>query len=183
MNAAEKKVAQYLREAHAGEQALIGELRAQLEMTPRGSYRTALEEHLSQTRDHAARVGERLRELGDARSPLAFVVDTVGAVAGQALALGRAPLELLLGSGGEDQVLRNARVAYAAEALEIATYTAIERLAGAVGDGETATLAASIRADEERMLERLLREIPKLTDAVVRAEARADPSFDVQSTI
>ena len=38
-----------------------------------------------------------------------------------------------------------------------------------------AKLAASILADEEQMLERILREIPKLTDAVVRAEVEGKP--------
>ena len=89
-------------------------------------------------------------------------------VIGQALALAKTPLDLLRGSGGEEKVLKNAKDACATEALEIATYTALERLARSVGDDETAKLAASIRADEERMLERLLRELPKLTDAVVR---------------
>jgi rubrerythrin len=103
-------------------------------------------------------------------------------VIGQALALGKTPLDLLRGSGGEEKVLKNAKDACATEALEIATYTAIERLAGAVGDEETAKLAASIRADEEKMLERVLREIPKLTDAVVRAEVKGDPSYDVTTT-
>ena len=77
-------------------------------------------------------------------------------------------------------MLKNAKDASASEALEIATYTAIERLARAVGDDQTAELAASIRADEEKMLERVLREIPKLTDAVVRAEVKGDPSFEVE---
>ena len=79
-------------------------------------------------------------------------------------------------------MLKNAKDACASEALEIATYTAIERLARAVGDDETAALAASIRTDEEKMLERVLREIPKLTDAVVRAEVKGDPSYDVTKT-
>ena len=103
-------------------------------------------------------------------------------VVGQALALGKAPFDLLRGSGGEEKVLKNAKDASASEALEIATYTAIERLAAAVGDDETATLAASIRADEEKMLERVLREIPKLTDAVVRADVEGKPSFDASTT-
>jgi len=46
----------------------------------------------------------------------------------------------------------------------------------------TAKLAASICADEEKMLQRVLREIPKLTDAVVRAEVEGNPSFDVTKT-
>jgi ferritin-like metal-binding protein YciE len=69
---------------------------------------------------------------------------------GQALALGKTPFDLLRGSGGEEKVLKYAKVACASEALEIATYTAIERLASSVGDHETAQLAASILADEER---------------------------------
>ncbi len=60
-------------------------------------------------------------------------------------------------------MLKNAKDACATGALEIATYTALERLDRSVGDAQTATLATSIRADEEKMLQRILREIPKLT--------------------
>ena len=182
MNASEKKVMQYLGEAQASEQALTRVLQSQIAMTPRGAYRTALEQHLRQTRDHAARVGERRRELGQGGNPLTAAAGVVESVVGQALALGKAPLDLLRGSGGEEKVLKNAKDAYASEALEIATYTAIEHLATAVGDDKTATLAASIRADEEKMLQRVLREIPKLTDAVVRADVRGNPSFDATKT-
>ena len=98
------------------------------------------------------------------------------------LALGKTPFDLLRGSGGEEKVLKNAKDACASEGLEIATYTAIERLARSVGDDETAELAASIRADEEKMLERLVREIPKLTEAVVRADVKGERSYDVTAT-
>jgi ferritin-like metal-binding protein YciE len=182
MNASQKKVLQYLGEAQASEHALVRVLQSQIAMTPRGAYRTALEQHLRQTREHAARVAERRRELGQGGNPLTAAVGVAGSVVGQALALGKTPFDLLRGSGGEEKVLKNAKDAYASEALEIATYTAIERLASAVGDDETATLAVSIRADEEKMLERVLREIPKLTDAVVRADVKGTPSFDVTKT-
>ena len=66
--------------------------------------------------------------------------------------------------------------------MEIATYTALERLAASVGDDTTARLAASIRADEEPMLARLLRDIPKLVEAVVGAELRGEPSYRVADT-
>ena len=69
----------------------------------------------------------------------------------------------LRGSGGHEKVLKNAKDAAATEALEIATYTSIERLAKVAGDDKTAQLAASILADEEKMLARILREIPQLT--------------------
>src|SRR5688500_14653628 len=182
MNASRKKVLQYLGEAQATEQALVRVLQSQIAMTPRGAYRTALEQHLRQTREHADSVGERRRELGKGANPLTAAVGVVESVVGQALALGKTPFDLLRGSGGEEKVLKNAKDACATEALEIATYTAIERLADAVGDDRTAKLAASIRADEEKMLARVMREIPKLTDAVVRAEVKGDPSFKVATT-
>jgi ferritin-like metal-binding protein YciE len=182
MNASKTKVVQYLGEAQASENALVRVLQSQIAMTPRGGYRTALEQHLRQTQDHAGRVGERRRELGQGGNPVTAVVGVVESVVGQALAFGKTPFDLLRGSGGEEKVLKNAKDACASEALEIATYTAIERLAQAVGDDETARLAASIRADEEKMLERVLREIPKLTDAVVRADVKGNPSYDVTKT-
>ena len=182
MNASQKKVVQYLGEAQATEDALVRVLQAQIAMTPRGGYRTALEQHLGQTRGHAARVGQRRRELGDGSNPLTAALGAVGSVFGQVLALGKTPFDLLRGSGGEEKLLKNAKDASASEALEIATYTAIERLARAVGDDETAGLAVSIRSDEEKMLERVLREIPRLTEAVVRAEVKGDPSFELSTT-
>jgi hypothetical protein len=103
-------------------------------------------------------------------------------VLSQAFALSKTPLDLLRGSGGEEKVLKNAKDAAATEALEIATYTALERLAQGVGDDTTAKLAASIRADEERMLETIMREIPKLTEAVVGSDVRGKGSYDVSKT-
>jgi ferritin-like metal-binding protein YciE len=182
MNSAEQKLVQYLNEAQATEQALIRVLQSQIAMTPRGSYRSGLEKHLVETRDHADRVGLRLEALGQGSNPLLAAVGLAQSVVGQVLALGKTPFDLLRGSGGEEKVLKNAKDACATEALEIATYTALERLARSVGDDETARLAASIRGDEEKMLERILREIPKLTEAVVGADVEGRPSHDLTTT-
>ena len=182
MNPDTQKVVQYLNEAHASEVALVRVLQSQIAMTPRGDYRSALETHLSETRDHARRVEKRLGELGEGWNPVQAVVGAAETVIGQALALTKTPIDLLRGSGGEEKILKNAKDASATEALEIATYTAIERLAQRTGDEKTAKLAASIRADEETMLARVLREIPKLTDAVVGAEVDGEPSYDISET-
>ncbi len=182
MNADQNKVLQYLDEAQAHEQALTRVLQSQIAMTPSGSYRSLLETHLNETRRHADRVAKRSKALGQSSNPLVAAVGAIQSVAGQALALGKTPFDLVRGSGGEEKVLKNAKDACATEALEIATYTAIERLAEKVGDDETAKLAASIRAEEQKMLDRVLREIPKLTDAVVRAEVNGDSSYDVTTT-
>ena len=53
MSRSEQKVVQYLNEAHASEVALVRVLQSQIAMTPRGTYRTALETHLGETRSHA----------------------------------------------------------------------------------------------------------------------------------
>jgi ferritin-like metal-binding protein YciE len=182
MNADQQKVVQYLNEAEANERALVRVLQSQIAMTPRGPYRSALETHLDETRGHADRVATRRRDLGQGGNPLGAVVGAVESAVGQAFALTKTPFDLVRGSGGEEKVLKNAKDACASEALEIATYTAIERLAQRLGDDETARLAASIRGDEEKMLERIVREIPKLTDAVVGADVEGDPSYDVTTT-
>ena len=176
MNREQQKIVQYLEEAEATERALIRVLQSQIAMTPRGSYRNAVETHLGETRDHADRVGRRLQQLGHGGNPLMAALGFAETVAGQAIALTKTPFDLLRGTGGAEKVLKNAKDTSATEALEIATYTAIERLARDVGDDETAELAASIRDDEERMLERVVREIPKLTDAVLGG------SFDATKT-
>jgi ferritin-like metal-binding protein YciE len=182
MSASQQKIVQYLGEAKATEHALVRVLQSQIAMTPSGSYRSALEKHLSETRRHAERVGDRLESLRHGSNPLTAVIGFWEDALGQALAFSKTPFDLLRGSGGEEKILKNAKDACATEALEIATYTAIERLARSVGDDETADLAQRILAEEEKMLQRVLREIPKLTDAVVRAEVKGNPSYDITTT-
>ena len=182
MSKSEQKVVQYLGEAHASEVGLVSVLRSQIAMTPRGSYRDGLEKHLGETQAHARRIQQRLGELGQGRNPVQVVVGFAEALIGQSVALSKTPFDLLRGSGGEEKVLKNAKDAYATKALEIATYTALERLAIRVGDEQTAKLAASIRGDEERMLGRIMREIPKLTDAVLGADVEGKPSYDITKT-
>ncbi len=182
MNKSEQKVVQYLNEAHASEVGLVSVLQSQVAMTPRGSYRDGLERHLDETREHAQRVQQRLGELGRGGNPLQVLLGFGEGLISQALALSKTPFDLLRGSGGEEKVLKNAKDAAASEALEIATYTALERLAARVGDERTVKLATSIRGDEERMLERIMREIPKLTDAVVGSEVRGNGSYDITKT-
>ena len=182
MTKSEQKVVQYLGEAHASEVGLASVLRSQIAITPRGSYRDGLEQHLGETQEHARRVRNRSGELGQGRNPVQVFVGFAETLISQSLALSKTPFDLLRGSGSEEKVLKNAKDACATEALEIATYTALERLATTVGDERTAKLAASIRGDEERMLERIMREIPKLTDAVIGADVEGKPSYDVTKT-
>ena len=178
----QQKIVQYLNEAHGAELALVRQLQAQIAMTPKGQYRTGLETHLQETRRHAERLEGRLAELGQGNNPLQVGLGALESLVGQALALTKTPFDLVRGIGGEEKVLKNAKDSCAAEALEIATYTAIARLAHSAGDAKTKRLAQSILRDEQRMLDRLLTEIPRLTDAVARAEFDGDGSYDVTET-
>jgi ferritin-like metal-binding protein YciE len=178
----EQKIVQYLNEAHGAELALVRQLQAQIAMTPRGQYRDGLETHLQETRRHAERLEGRLAELGQGDNPLQVGLGALESLVGQALALTKTPFDLVRGTGGEEKVLKNAKDSCAAEALEIATYTAIARLARIAGDAKTERLAESILRDEQRMLDRLLKEIPRLTDAVARAEFDGKGSYDVTET-
>jgi ferritin-like metal-binding protein YciE len=177
-----QKIVQYLNEAHGSELALVRQLQAQIAMTPKGQYRDGLESHLGETRRHAERVEARLSELGEGDNPLQAGLGALESLIGQALALTKTPLDLVRGTGGEEKVLKNAKDSCAAEALEIATYTALARLARTAEDTKTERLAKSVLADEQRMLDRLLKEIPRLTDAVARAEFDGEGSYEVTET-
>jgi ferritin-like metal-binding protein YciE len=151
-------------------------------MTPRSQYRDGLETHLQETRRHAERLEGRLAERGQGNNPLQVGLGALESLVGQALALTKTPFDLVRGTGGEEKVLKNAKDSCAAEALEIATYTSIARLARIAGDAKTERLADTILRDEQRMLDRLLKEIPRLTDAVARAEFDGNGSYDVTET-
>ena len=178
----EQKIVQYLNEAHGAELALVRQLQAQIAMTPKGQYRDGLETHLKETRRHAERLEGRLAELGQGNNPLQAGLGALESLVGQALALTKTPLDLVRGTGGEEKVLKNAKDSCAAEALEIATYTAIARLARIAGDTKTERLANSVMADEQRMLDRLSKQIPRLTDAMARAEFDGEGSYEVTET-
>jgi hypothetical protein len=78
-------------------------------------------------------------------------IQTVLSGAQKAVAFAQGPLHALRGTGEEEKQLKNAKTEYASEAEEIATYAAIETLAGVLGDKETQRLARTIGREEERM--------------------------------
>jgi ferritin-like metal-binding protein YciE len=181
MNSAQKTI-QYLNEAHATEQALTRTLQAHIAMTPRGAYRTDLERHLRETKSHATALEQRLEELGESQNVVVAGVGALQSLVGQTLALSKGPFDLLRGASAEEKLLKNAKDESATEALEIATYRALEHFARRIGDKKTARLAASIREDEERMLAVLQERLPTLVDNVVRSELKDESVYDVSKT-
>jgi ferritin-like metal-binding protein YciE len=155
----------YLREARAIENGLVRVLSMHITATPIGEHRARLEAHLGETRRHEQLVARRLAELEQDADPLRQALSLAAAPIGFGLGVARgaaramlsvlgAPLAIFRPDGATDtdRVLRNIRAEAASEALEVTTYTAIERLAAAEGDEQTAALAAQIREAEEAML-------------------------------
>ena len=165
-----QKIIQYLQDAHATELAQISTLSAHISITEAGSYRSGLEAYLDETKGHAERVQRRLTELGVRRSLIGQGFGLVQTAIKQGLVLAKGPVDMIRGGNVKEKMLRNARDEATSEALEIATYDAIERMAKNLGDEKTAQLAAEIRDDEIEMLDALRREIPNLTDQVVRTQ-------------
>ena len=179
----ETKLIQYLNEAYGTERELETALQAHIKLTTRDAYKKRLQAHLKETKGHARDVKARIRKLGGKAEEntvavpgpdaVKEVATTAAAVAGKAVALAQGPLHALRGTSEQEKQLKNAKTEYASEAEEIATYTAIEALAEALGDTETAKLARTIRRDEERMATYLQNLIPSLTKAVVQEEIPA----------
>jgi ferritin-like metal-binding protein YciE len=178
MSKSQDKLIQYLNEAHATELALVSTLRAHISMTPTGPYRSLLEEHLDVTRRQSERIERRLSELGVTKSILQTGGGAIQSVIGQVLSLTKGPIDMLRGEGGEEKLLKNAKDECATEALEIATYDSLERLASELSDEVTAELAAEHRAEEEAMLAALRGQIPQLTRNVVAAEVYGQKVYD-----
>ena len=179
---AQDKVVQYLYETHALEASLVQTLTAHIAITPRGDYRRLLERHLDETQGQVGRLQERLGELGESKNPVAVAYGLLQTAAGQLVAIGKAPLDLVRGTSGEEKLLKNAKDEAASEALEIATYDALAVLAEELGDPKTATLAREHRTQEEVFLSALREQITALTRAVVAADVEGEVSYDPSTT-
>jgi ferritin-like metal-binding protein YciE len=174
----EAKLIQYLNEAYGKERELETALQAHIKLTTRDAYKKRLQAHLKETKAHARDVKARIRKLGGKATELDVpgpgvvteVASGAQAIAGKAVALARGPLHALRGTSEQEKMLKNAKTEYADEHEEIATYTAIQALAEALGDDETAKLAKAILRDEERMATYLQKLLPSLTKAVVTEE-------------
>jgi ferritin-like metal-binding protein YciE len=181
LSAGNGKLVQYLNEAFGLEKRLETALEAHIAMTVQPAYKKRLKQHLSETKRHGREVKKRIKELGGTATTVdtpgpASVTEAAQAVlsgAQKAVAFAQGPLHAVRGTGEEEKQLKNAKTEYADEAEEIATYAAIETLAGVLGDKETQRLARTIGREEERMRSFLEKEIVRQTKAVAKAEIPA----------
>jgi ferritin-like metal-binding protein YciE len=177
----ETKLIQYLNEAYGKEQELVTALQAHISLTTRDSYKKRLKDHLKETKAQAKGLERRIKQLGGKAEALDLpgpdvISETAGraqAVAQKAVAAAKGPLHMVRGTGEAEKMLKNAKTEFWNEADEIANYLAIETLAEAVGDRDTAKLAREFRRQEERMAKFLEKTIAQLTKEVVRDEIPA----------
>ncbi|MET7764193.1 hypothetical protein ABZS71_20015 [Streptomyces sp. NPDC005393] len=168
------------REAHA---AVIERFRADMTVTPAGLHQQTLERHIADAQDHIARLQHHVRAIRP-RRPLRDTAEMAGSLADGALRATRLPLEIgTLIAGGilrgghqatERQLLANAKDEYAAAARALAACRAGETIATLVGDQEAAALLASLRRQDERLLQAMEQTIDE--QARTLAAARADTS-------
>jgi ferritin-like metal-binding protein YciE len=177
----EAKLIQYLNEAYGKEQELVTALQAHISLTSRDAYKKRLKDHLKETKAQAKGLERRIKQLGgkaekvDLPGPdaLGGAASMAQSAAQKAMAAAKGPLHALRGTGEAEKMLKNAKTEFWNEAEEIANYHAIETLAEAVGDRDTAKLAREFRRQEERMAKFLEKTIATLTKEVVRDEIPA----------
>ena len=190
LQAREAKLIQYLNEAYGKEKELETALQAHITMTTRDAYKKRLKDHLKETKAQAKGLERRVKQLGGKAEAVPapgpdVVQEAAGAVvsaANKAVAAAKGPMHALRGTGEQEKMLKNAKTEFFNEAEEIANYNAIETLAEAVGDKDTAKLAREYRRQEERMSKFLDKTIVQLTKEVVKEEIPASQRKSGRST-
>jgi ferritin-like metal-binding protein YciE len=178
LNTRDAKLVQYLNEAYAKEKQLETALQAHINVTGRASYKKRLRDHLKETKAQARGLERRIKQLGGkaeaAHLPgpeaLSEAAGKATAAATKAMAAAKGPMHALRGTGEAEKLLKNAKTELWNEHEEIGNYLAIESLAEALRDRDTAKLAREYRRQEERMASFLQKLIPQLTKAVVTEE-------------
>ena len=172
------KLVQLLNEAYAKEKQLEVSLEAHAGVTTDDDYAKRLKDHLKETKSHATQLSRRIKQLGGTPATVSvpgpdgvgrFAQNVAGKVE-EVKAAAQGTLHSVRREGEQEKMLHNARIEFADEAEEIATYTVIDSLATTVGDKDTAKLARDIRRDEERMQKFLADLLPELSAKVAHDE-------------
>lgn len=140
----EEKLVKQLADVHSIEEQALTQLRSAPGIAEEEELARIFERHLHETEDQERRVRERLEAHEAYPSKLKDL-------AGKAGGLGM----LAFAEVQPDSPGKLTAHAYSYEHLEIAAYELLRRQAEAAGDGETAELARSIAAEEQRMANRL----------------------------
>lgn len=159
-----EQLLRYLNDAYAAEiggQSSLKDLAAE---ATDADLKQAVEEHIVVTQSQADRLTSRILALGgDKSEPKGLVNELLAKASGLANAF----------HSKEDKQTQDTIKAFAFEHFEIGAYTSMQAFADAIGDAETAQLAATIIGEEQAAAERLLRLIPKLATSALNNSTAA----------
>lgn len=122
--------------------------------------RARIEEHISETEQHAERMRQAIGILGGSTSTLK---SALAAFMGGLMAPGT--------SFFSDDLVKNGLLDYATEQFEIAAYSALIVAANDLGEDEVARLCGENLEDEIRMAEWLMDELPELVRQTLRVSS------------
>jgi ferritin-like metal-binding protein YciE len=140
----QRKLVDYVQDAHAMEQTVSTMLDSMIATTDDPEITEMLKQHKRQTQEHERRLRERL--------------DAMGAGASTTRSVGGLGAALFKGVGDvarTDKPAKNARDGFMTEHMEIAAYELLERLAKKAEDEQTAEVARLNRADEQAMAKKI----------------------------
>ncbi len=144
LNTIQNLVITHLQDAYAMEQNVLGMLDSMIATTDDPQFKILLQNHRAETVTHAARVEQRLQQLGHSTSLTKTAVATVGGMFKSAMDMMR-----------PEKACKNLRDGFITEHGEIAGYELLERYATRAGDLQTAAVARQNKAEEVAMAERL----------------------------
>lgn len=134
----------YLADAHSIEEQALVQMRQAPEIAGDPALTEAFAQHLTETQRHEQLTRERLEALGSSPSKFKDLVMKVG---GQGF--------VWFAKSQPDTTGKLVAHGYSYEALELASYELLLRVALRAGDHETARIAREIRDDEARMRDRI----------------------------
>ena len=140
-----EQLIKYIEDAHALERHVEHQLTAIIDRTQDQEFLEHLRHHLAETQRHEQALRERL-EQGYRRTPSPLK---------EAGSIFTTMSRDLIDAVRHDSPAKDARDAYVAEQLEIASYHLLEHFAVHAGDFATAELARRNRADEEAMANKI----------------------------
>ncbi len=155
----ETKLHSYIRDARAMEANSLQMMQSMLLHTKDDEMRGILENHIEETKGHEQIWIDRLQGIGE----------TSGG-AKKAGALLSAGMKGIVDQLRSDKPGKDARDSYVTEAIEIAAYEMLSRLADRAGDSETSQLAQQILEEERAMAERLSNTWDKVIDLTLEEE-------------
>jgi len=153
-----ERLLRYLNDAHAAEDGALASLKDIAAEATDSAVRQAVTEHIAVTQSQADRLKARILALGGDKAEGKSIVNTI---------IGKGSSLLNIFHDKEDKQTQDVIKAYSLEHFEVGMYTSLKAYADAVGDNETAQLAATIMAEEQQAGERLLRLIPQVAVAAV----------------